>query len=402
MQRFRYRALDSGGQHVAGQLDAQSEGEAVRQLLRQGLKPLMVESEHLEAVAATGLGQRSLSTLDRIVVLRELGTLLKAGVALDEALGSLATGHASGAAGAAMSRALADVRAGQGLHDALASSGLALPPYLLTLVRVGEASGQLAQALSEGAEQLEAQRRIEQELRNALIYPCVLVFAGVLAVLIIFLGVIPKFAPLLKNTRGQVPEFSMWVIESSIFFKEHLLPIGLAAGAVLMTLGVLLSRAAVRQAILDALARAPLLGPWLRDAEVGRWATLTGTMVRNRVPLLEALRLSRGATSMREFGVLVSSAARALENGRSLFEALNHTIWIAPARLNLIKVGERAGTLDAMLLSLGQMQSDAARERQKTAMALIEPLAILLIGAVIGVLMIAVMMAITSMNTGAV
>lgn len=402
MQRFRYRALDGSGQNVAGQLEAHSEGEAARQLLRQGLQPLEIEGEQAVDVGAVLARRRSLTILDRIVVLRELGTLLKAGVALDEALGSLASGHASGAVGAAMGRALTDVRAGQSLHDALAGSGLALPPYLLTLVRVGEASGQLAQALADGAEQLEAQRRVAQELRNALIYPSVLVVAGVLAVLIIFLGVIPKFAPLLKSSRGNVPEFSMWIIESAVFFKANLLAIGLVAGAIVATLVVLLSRSVVRQSLLDALARAPVIGPWLRDAEVGRWALLTGTMLRNRVPLLEALRLSRGATGLRDFSVLVTSAVRSLENGRSLFEAMSHTIWIAPARLNLIKVGERAGTLDAMLISLGQMQTDSARERQKTAMALIEPVAILLIGAVIGVLMISVMMAITSMNTGAV
>lgn len=403
MQRFRYRALDGQGHQVAGNLQAQDAGEAARQLSRQALKVLeLTEQGASRQDSAQARRKRGVSALDRIVVLRELGSLLTAGVALDEALSSVASGHAASEAGAALDKALSEVRAGRSLHDALVSSTLDLAPYILTLVRVGEASGQLAEALTEGADQLEAQRRVTQELRNALIYPCVLVGAGLLAVFIIFLGVIPKFAPLLRSSRSEVPEFSVWVIETAVFFKANVLFISLGLAAVVGLVVYALLQPEVRRRLMDRLSRAPVLGPWLRDAEVGRWASLTGAMLRNRVPLLEALRLSRGATALSEFEVLLSSAVRALEGGRSLHDALSHSPWIAPARLNLIKVGERAGNLDAMLSSLGKLQTDAARERQKAAMALIEPVAILVIGAVIGGLMISVMMAITSMNAGAV
>nr|WP_316640635.1 type II secretion system F family protein [uncultured Roseateles sp.] len=403
MDSFKYRAQDAAGRVVSGQIEARDEAQAARELLRQGLTPLELNSPTLtvDAAATPALQRRTISVADKVVALRELATLLKAGVALDEALESLATGHASNAMGASMGRALKAVRAGQSLYEAVLASGLGLPEHLQTLIKVGEASGQLSSALSDAAEQLEHSRRLAQELRNALIYPTVLVTAGLAAVLIIFIGVIPRFAPLLKNSRANVPEFSMWVIETAVFMKANLLWLSLAALALGMTLVVVFSRASIRQALMDRLAMAPVLGPWLRDAEVGRWATLMGTMLRNRVPLLEALRLSRGAAGLREFGVLIASAARELEHGRTLYDCLRHSPWIPPARLNLIKVGERSGTLDAMLSSLGSMQTESARERQKQAMALIEPVAILLIGAVIGVLMVSVMMAITSMNAGA-
>ncbi|MCV2364689.1 type II secretion system F family protein [Paucibacter sp. DJ1R-11] len=333
--------------------------------------------------------------------MRELATLLHAGVPLDEALESLASGHRDGGMGVSMARALQSVRAGLSLFEALQSCGLGLPLHLLTLVKVGEASGQLPEALQDAAEQLEAMRKTTQDLRSALIYPTVLVTVGLAAVLFIFIGVIPKFAPILKSARGDVPEFSRWVIETAVFLKTNVLALEMIAAALGMTLAVLLSRPGVRQLIMDRLAAAPILGPWLRDAEVGRWSSLMGTMLRNRVPLLEALKLSQGAIGLKMFAQVVGSAARELEQGRTLYDCLRHSNWIPPARLNLIKVGERSGTLDTMLLSLGQMQTDAARERQKQAMALIEPAAILLIGGVIGVLMVSVMMVITSVNSGA-
>ncbi|MDN3920963.1 type II secretion system F family protein [Roseateles violae] len=401
---YKYRAQDVAGREVSGQVEARDQAQAARELMRQGLRPLELQSLDGDAAAqAPGLrGRRNITATDKVVALRELGTLLKAGVTLEEALSSLAAGHAESALGGALSLTLKAVRAGQSLHAAVLDSGLVLPDHLLTLVRVGEASGQIASALNDAAEQLEQSLRITQELRNALIYPAVLVTAGMAAVLIIFIGVIPRFAPLLKGSRANVPEFSMWVIETAVAMKANLLLLGLLAAAVVMGAVVALSRPGLRQTLMDRLAQAPVLGPWLRDAEVGRWATLMGTMLRNRVPLLEALRLSHGAVGLRDFARLINSSTRELEHGRSLYECFQHSRWIPAARLNLIKVGERSGTLDAMLISLGSMQTEAARQRQKQAMALIEPVAILLIGAVIGVLMVSVMMAITSMNTGAV
>jgi len=406
MEGFNYRAQDAAGHIVSGQIDARDSAHAARELLRQGLTPLALtasnSAQQPEFRPNSGNTRRSLTLADKVVTMRELATLLAAGVPLDEALGSLADGHPGHAMGDAMGRALRTVREGGSLHDALQSSGLGLPDHLMTVVRVGEASGQLASALNDCVEQLEVSRRMAQELRSALIYPSILVSAGLLAVLIIFIGVIPRFAPLLRGARAKMPEFSVWVIETAVFMKANLLALGLLAGVAAVVLVALFSRAGFRQAITERAAAAPVLGPWLRDAEVGRWALLMATMLRNRVPLLEALRLSRGALQLHGFAVLIASAARELEHGRSLYDGLRHSHWIPPARLNLIKVGERAGSLDAMLHSLGTMQADAARERQKRAMALIEPIAILLIGSVIGVLMIAVMMAITSMNAGAV
>lgn len=405
METFRYRAQDGGGNVVRGQLDARDSAHAARELIRQGLTPLELDASAAEALQLQASAARRpgrMTAADKVVTVRELATLLTAGVPLDEALGSLASGHAGHAMGDAMARALKAVREGSTLHDALADSGLALPAHLMTVVRVGEASGQLAAALDDCAEQMEVARRMSQELRSAMIYPTVLVLAGVLAVLIIFIGVIPRFAPLLRGTRAQVPEFSVWVIETAVFLKANLLMLGLGGAAVVGLVVALFARAEFRRMLFERAAQLPVIGPWLREAEVGRWALLMGTMLHNRVPLLDALKLSRGALQLREFSLLIGSAARELEHGRSLYDSLRQSSWIAPARLNLIKVGERAGSLDAMLTSLGRMQSEAARERQKRAMALIEPIAILLIGSVIGVLMVAVMMAITSMNAGAV
>jgi general secretion pathway protein F len=155
----------------------------------------------------------------------------------------------------------------------------------------------------------------------------------------------------------------------------------------------------VRQAAQDGLEHLPLVGSWLRTNEIGRWATLLGTLLENRVPMLRALELSSRAVAVRSIRGFLGQAQGEIRRGRALSSILADQGWIAPTRLNLIRVGERAGELPRMLSQLGKMHAESAREQQKRLLTLIEPLAILLIGAVIGVVMVAVVLAITSLNT---
>jgi general secretion pathway protein F len=394
---FTYRALDAQAARHTGQLEADDEPAAVRELMRRGLTPLDVDAVGQPAGARSG--RRRITASDRIALVQELATLLGAGISLAEALPSLATAHAATALGVALARVDRDVRGGQRLSEALRASGLDLPPDVLALVQAGEASGALARALADGAAQMELERNVGQELRNALIYPAVLVFAGIAAVLIIFIGVVPRFASLLNNARAEVPMLSRWIIETGVFVKDHLLGFGLGGAGLVMALAATLATPAYRARALEAASHLPLLGPWLLRLDIGRWATVLGTLLANRVPIIEALALSAGALRLARLRNDLAGAARELERGRTLADVLAAQGWFPPTRLNLIRVGERSGELPRMLATLGAMETDTARTLQKRALALIEPAAILIIGVVIGVIMVAVMMAITSLNT---
>lgn len=399
MQAFRYRAADAGGQIHQGRVEAADEAGAARALVSQGLTPLQLAGVVPAApILRRGAGSR-IQPADRIALVQELATLLGAGVSLAEALPSLVEAYAGGAVGAALSRADAAVRAGQTLSAALAVSPLGLPPYVMALCQAGEASGELAAALRDGALQMERERQVAQELRSALIYPAVLVVAGILAVSVIFVGVVPRFAGILKSARAQVPEISRWVIEAGVFVKANLAAFGFGSLAVVLVAATLLSRAGFRQSVLEAMSRAPVLGAWILRVEVGRWATVFSRLLANRVPIIDALALSGGILRLRALRADLARAGRELERGRALSDFLAGCRWFPPNRLNLVRVGERSGELPRLLGTLGEVESEAARVLQKRALALIEPAAILVIGAAIGFVMVAVMMAITSLNT---
>lgn len=393
---FDYRALDASGVERRDVIQAEDEAAAIRALQAQGLTP--VELTRRQPVRPALLGRRVIRVADQVVLLRELATLLQAGISVTEALPSLAQAYRDQAVGPALERLHNEVKAGRALAPAIAECGLNLPTYARAMVEAGEAGGKVAQACADAAEQMEHEQRIAAELRAALTYPAILVGAGLLAVVTIFVAVVPKFASILRNTRANIPELSRWVIESGVFLQQHKLAGSLVAAG-LLGAGVLAWQSPALRARLKAwAARLPLVGPWLIEAEVGRWATLLGALLSNRVPIVKALRLSASVLSLEMLRHVLSQATVEIERGKMLSDVLARESWFPPTRLNLIRVGERSGELPRMLLTLGEMQTEAARQRQKRLLTFVEPVAILVIGAAIGFIMVAVMLAVTSLQ----
>lgn len=400
LRPFDYRALDASGADVRGRVEAEGDVQALRAVAAQGLTPIEV----LEVGAARGASaiavRRAVRSRELAQMLQELATLLKGGVALGEALPSLAQAYR----GTPLEGPLAIIdqatRGGRLFSEALKESGLTLPRYALAVIQAGEASGHLAAAFDDIHQQMAYDAEVSQELRNALTYPTILVGAGLVAVLIVFVGVVPRFAGLLKGSRANVPDISRWVIEVGLFARDHLFWIGLAVGALVTTAAVALGRPQTRAGLLDALSRVRLTRGWIMPAEIGRWATLLATLLANRVPLLEALRLSRDLTALPSMQRHLEAALRDVRRGRALSDVLGEQGWLGPTQVNLIRVGERSGELPRMLRSLGTLETQRARQQVKALLALLEPVAILGIGAVIGLIMAAVMLAITSLNAG--
>lgn len=398
---YRYRARDAQGALQVGQVQASSAGAALAQLQAKGLQVVALEAHG--GAPAPGAARprrvRPAQAPERIQLLQELATLLGAGVPLGEAAPSLQQAHAGTPLAPVLEHVRKAVQAGQNLAAALAGSTLGLDASTLAMLEAGEAAGRLANALHDAATQLEYERQVREEFKSALIYPAVLVGAGVVAVLGIFLVVVPRFASLLKGRHAQVPAVSRWVIEGGLYFQQHWLALGLLLGGLGVALVLALRQPRAQQHLLQLLARWPLLGPWLRQAEVGRWATLLASLLTNRVPLLEALALSAKGLRLQADRALLAQLHDELRRGRALSQALAEAQWIAPTHLNLLRVGERSGELARMLAQLGQISTQQARVRMQRLLQLIEPLAILLIGGVIGFIMVAVILAITSLNT---
>lgn len=396
MARWDYEVLAADGSTLTGVVQAASEAEALRELERKGLLALRL-TEHRTASARTRFSAESPRESDVILAMHELATMLLSGVPVAEAVAAqAASGHHPGLV-AGFSAIRDGIARGQGFSDALAASGIVLPPYVLQLCRAGEMTGRLGESLRDGVAQMEEAAASAAELRNALVYPTILVVAGIAAVLLLFIFVVPKFSRLLDRA-DDLPLLAWGVLSLGQWVNEHLLLLGSLAIAAVLGLVALLRRPAVRLALLDGASRVPLLGDWLAEAEIGRWASVLAALVGQRVPVLTALDLATDAIRFPQRRRRMAQVARRVRDGVPLSDALEDQDALTATGYNLVRVGERSGELAAMLASLGRLYDEAGRRRMKRFLALIEPLAILLIGSVIGVIILAVILAITSAN----
>ena len=396
---FSYEAVNRDGQVMKGQIHAGSQADALRILRDQDLTPVMVAEINARSKVSARRAAKTASIEDKAIVFRELATLLAAGVPLAEAVDSTSQAHSETQIGASFSLVYAQLRGGAQLSLALQAAELELPEYVFQLVGAGELTGKLAQALHSATDQMEYEQKIRQEMRNALIYPSILVFAGIAATLLIFVVVVPKFTNMLKNTHAQIPAISVWVLKTGLFVKQNLLWFGLGSGGAIFGIALLLSNPKARKQLMEAISHLPLIGAWLVDTEIGRWAAMLGTLLDNRVPIVRAMELAESGVQLKAVSHKLQLAVRDLRAGKKLADALTLHQTVNPMGINLVRVGERTGELPGMLKTLGKMYENASRERMKRFLILLEPATILIVGCVIGFIMVAIMLAITSLST---
>lgn len=394
---FHYQVANAQGQLLTGQISAADEREALRLLQQQSLTPITLTPVGLQSSQLVSSAKATHQEL--ILAMQELSTLINAGVTLSESIESISIAHGGDAIGTAFTKILAALRRGGKFSEALRMGELKLPAYVYQLASAGELTGKLGQALQTAVAQMEYAERMRQEMRNALTYPAILVTSGIAATLLVFIVVVPKFANLIKDGGANVPLLSKWVINTGMFVQGNLLWVGLIAAALFMSILIASGSQEMRSRVFEGLVRIPILGAWIVEAEIGRWASMLGALLENRVPIVTAMELAQGGVRVTAMRNSLQQVLRDVRRGTRLADALTTNRVLGATGINLIRVGERSGELAPMLRALATLHENAGRDRMKRFLLLLEPVAILLIGSVIGVIMIAIMLAVTSMNS---
>ena len=389
MPAYDYEVVDANGQSSKGHLEAESPSDVVRRLAAAGHTVVDV-SETRDAARA--FGRRRLRGADVVVAFHELATLLGSGVSLGDAVLAQSRGSHHPSLVAAFDTMARHLMRGERFLDAMGASGLPLPDYVHQLVEAGEASGRLPQALRQAVDQMQYDQRVAADIRGALTYPAILVVAGVTAVLLVFIFVVPQFANLLEEAEN------LPLLAEFVWFNANtwLLAGTVVAAAAFGT--VLFRRRAVRQRVMDIVGTVPILREWLSEVDTAKWASVMGAMLASRVELMDALGLASRGVRISRRKVLLERAVNEVRAGTPLSEALEQQDALTPTGYNLIRVGERSGQLAEMMRALAELYEENGTRRMKRVLTLIEPLAVLAIGGVLGTIMIGLVLAITSVN----
>ncbi|KAA0874390.1 type II secretion system F family protein [Nitrincola tapanii] len=397
MAKFNYTALDQDTKSVSGQLEANSRRQALRELHARNLVPLTLLEGQAEELESGDRHTKRLSERDTLTALYELASMLVAGVSAAEAVESQALSAAHPQLRRAFKQMLKTLRHGGNFSSGLESAELKLPEYVVSLVKAGEMTGNLGEALADACEQMEYALRMRAEARNALIYPAILVLTGILAVVMMFVYVVPSFTNLLDQSN-ELPWLAWAVLSAGRWANDHwIVLIGLFVMFLVVPIA-LWRLASVRLSVMTLLEKVPVVGSWLIQADIAAWAAIMASMMRNRVELMTALHLAASVVRLPGRRQRLLNAAKAVKQGEHLSIALEQQHCLNETGYNLVRVGEKTGALDKMLQSLSELYTRQGQQRMKKALALIEPIAILAIGGAIGTLIIAIILAITSAN----
>jgi general secretion pathway protein F len=397
--RFHYQAVASDGRALSGQLEAPSSRGAYRELLRRGMRPTAITASAPHAQpAGLRLRRRRAGRRDYVHLMRELHVLAAGGVPIAEAVAALESAAAHPDLTAALAELHAALRRGERFAAALARCFPVFPGYIHSIIETGDMSGRLAEALADAAAEIEREARFRTELRQALVYPVFLIAAGLCAVVFMLVFVVPRFAAMFRGKYDQLPIISYLVIAGGMWLRENLVLALIGLGAAGVAIAYAVQQQQFREAVRARLVQLPLVGPWLAEIETARWAAVLARLLENRVPLMASLDLARRALHGAELQARMAQVERGVRGGRSLAVALEEHHILPATALSLIRVGERSGSLPEMTRSVAAIYEEIVRNRIKTVLAIIEPIAILAIGGVIALVAVAIFLGITTIN----
>jgi general secretion pathway protein F len=394
MTAFRYEAVDARGRLTRGSLEAESARGARDRLRSQGLTPTAVaESSGFDVLGATRL-----SAVEVTMLTRQWATLTQSGMPIDQALSAVAEQADSARVRKLVTALRGHVEAGEPLPGALARFPRTFSPLYRGLVAAGADSGRLAEVLARLADYLEGRQALRQKLTVALIYPVLVTVVAFAVIGVLVVYVVPQVISVYQQSRQTLPGLTRALIAASDFFRATAW--GWLAAAIAIPLGLMLAsrREAFRIRIHAFLLGMPAVGRLMRSLDTARFASTLAILVGSGAPLLRALDTAANVMRMQPLAAAARNAASLVREGVPLARALKEQRVFPPVLTHLVANGEQTGRLPDMLVrAAGELERDA-ETRLAWLAALLQPALIVVMGAIVLVLVLAVMLPIVSMN----
>lgn len=394
--RFAYKAMKGDGAILSASISAPDRATALRKLAQTNLTLISLEPAASPSGSTMGSKRRKAAQVERRMVLKQLSVMVKAGVELLEAIETVRASLPEGSTRDGLGEVAARLRRGERIASAMAAGIPDYPRYVTALIAAGEASGQLDRVFGEASNQLTMEARVGREVRSALVYPAFLVCAGFLVMLFLFYVIVPRFAAMLGPQREALTGLSALVLTAGETFRS-LGPVALA----LAVLPILLVQAALssddgRRRLISVLSRVPGAAGLIATRQRAGWTRIMSFGIGAGVGLLGSTRLAMDSLPEGRPRAALTRAIRDIRAGKPVFEAMADPLLLGPMDLSLLRVGQRTGTLAQMFAAIADYHEEVLLERLKRATVVVEQLAIAIVASAIGLIVISLVGAMTS------
>jgi type IV pilus assembly protein PilC len=404
MASFTYTAINQKGDHLNGTIEAIDRAAVIKGLTNQSLRPLSIKEE-------SGTSSRALLRLftggriksDELVIFtRELSAMVGAGVPLLRALNSLRDHAESNAMRSALNAIIKDVEGGDQLADALAKFPATFSDVYVNMVRAGESAGILDEILKRLAAQQEKNATMRKKIKSAMTYPMVLVGITILAFFGLMLFVIPQIGKILKDLGGkdaELPALTQFMLSlSSLIINTWYILFPLMGVGIYMLLKYLRTPSG-KLLFHNFVLRVPGLKTIVMKVAVARFARTFSALIGAGVPVLEALNVTARAVGNVVYEQALVDASKAVETGSTLSAEIEKNSLFPAIVPQMLAVGEETGQTDTVLVKVADFYEEEVDVAIDGISAIIEPVMIVFMGGMVGLIAASVMMPIASLSS---
>ena len=398
MPVYKYKAIDESGKAIQGVIDADSPKGATEKLKRQGVF-LSSLHEAKEGRSRSFNPFKGIKISELAVTTRQFSTLISAGLPLEASLSALSEQTEDARLGQVLAEVRERVSEGSSLANALSEHKDVFSDLYINIVRAGEASGSLDIVLLRLADFLETQAALTSRVRGALIYPMFMFFIGGGVLFFTMTYVIPRIAKIFEESQSSLPLMTLILIKISDFLNNYILFILLFV-IILVFAAIRFNRTEKGKMFFDRLMlKVPVFGKLTSMVIISRFTRTLATLLSSGIPLLDALEIGEAVMGNKVYGKTLQEVRDNVREGTSLAQPLKESGVFPPLVTRMIAVGEQTGEMEAMLSKVADIYDQQVDTMVSTLTSLLEPVMIVIIGAVMAFIVFAVLLPIFNLTS---
>lgn len=395
---YSYRARDFSGAVIKGQIQADDVNRAAELLRNKRLTILELAPGKTTQKKSALFKKKSIPVKDFAVFCRQMSTMVKAGVTIMSSISAIAAQAENQLLAETLSDIGKELESGKTFSEACQKHRGIFPNIFNSMVEAGETSGALDEVLDRMAEYFEGQAEIREKVKSATTYPSFIGVAAIVVVVVLMMTVIPSFATMFAESGMELPMITQILMTISEVMQKYFYIVFPAIGAVIVLLSRWAKTTKGRHTIQRVSLKLPKFGPIFKNSAIGRFCRSLSILVASGVPMIQALEIVARVVDNVEYSSAILHARRGVSEGMTLSQGLGGSAHFTPLVLHMLKVGEEAGALDEMLSKIADFYEDEVKYTVDRLSSIIEPMMILFLAGIVGVILAAIMLPMFSMG----
>jgi general secretion pathway protein F len=399
MAEYIYKATTVSGEIVEGSMEGRDEKAVVRNLQQMGYIPVRLSPARETAKGSRfSLLPQRVGVKNLLIFTQELSTLVSAGLPIDRSLQILGTVTENARLKEVVQDILTHIEGGNSLAEAMGNHPRIFSKLYINMVKAGESGGFLEVILQRLAKYLQSSKEVRDHLISVLIYPIILTAVSGLAITIMVTFVVPRFAKIFSDMGKALPLPTQMILLFSQYFRDYWWAIPVAIFLMRIWLKLYTQDEERRWRWDSFKLRLVAVGDLIKKVEVARFARTLGTLLQSGVPILPALGLTKEISQNLAISRSIAHIHDRLREGKGIAKTLEETKVFPPLAVHMIGVGEETGRLEEMLTKVAEAYDENVQTTMRRLVALLEPVIILVLGAVVGFIVLSMLLAIVGMN----